>query len=56
MTSFFRKFTWWMQRRRKEDELHEELQFHLEEEAGERQADGLPEDRRDGPPAATWET
>ena len=44
MTSFFRKFTWWMQRRRKEDELREELQFHLAEEAGERQADGLSED------------
>ena len=41
MTSFFRKFTWWLQRRRKEAELREELQFHLEEEAGERQADGL---------------
>ena len=25
MTSFFRKFTWWIQRRRKEDELREEL-------------------------------
>ena len=29
MTSFFRKFTWWLQRRRKEDQLREELQFHL---------------------------
>ena len=45
MTSFFRKFTWWLQRRRKEDELREELQFHLAEEADERQADGLPEDQ-----------
>ena len=44
MTSLFRKLTWWLQRRRKEDELREELQFHLEEEAGERQADGLSED------------
>ena len=44
MTSFFRKVTWWIQRRRKEDELREELQFHLAEEAGERQADGLSED------------
>src|SRR5688572_8018673 len=34
-----------MQRRRKEDELREELQFHLAEEAGERQADGLSEDQ-----------
>src|SRR6266850_520912 len=45
MTSLFRKFTWWMRRRRKEDELREELQFHLAEEAEERQADGLPEDQ-----------
>ena len=45
MTSLFRKFTWWLQRRRKEDELREELQFHLAEEADERQADGLPEDQ-----------
>src|SRR5260370_26937433 len=44
MTSFFRKLTWWLQRRRKEDELREELQFHLAEEAGDRQADGLSED------------
>ena len=45
MTSLFRKFTWWLQRRRKEDELREELQFHLEEEAGEREADGLSSDQ-----------
>lgn len=45
MTSFFRKFTWWIQRRRKEDELREELKFHLAEEAGERQANGLSEDQ-----------
>src|SRR5439155_24377895 len=43
MTSLFRKFTWWLQRRRKENELREELKFHLAEEAGERQADGLSE-------------
>jgi macrolide transport system ATP-binding/permease protein len=43
VTSLFRKLTWWMQRRRKEDELREELQFHLEEEADERRADGLLE-------------
>src|SRR5580698_3249988 len=41
MTSFFRKLTWLMRRPRKEAELQEELQFHLEEEAGERQAEGL---------------
>jgi len=44
LTSFFRTFRWWRQRRRKEDELREELQFHLAEEADERQADGLTED------------
>ena len=41
MTSFFRKLTWLMRRPDKEAELQEELQFHLEEEAGERQAQGL---------------
>jgi predicted permease len=41
MTSFFRKLRWLMQRPSKEAELQEELQFHLEEEAGERQAQGL---------------
>jgi macrolide transport system ATP-binding/permease protein len=45
MTSLFRKFTWWRQRRRKEDQLREELTFHLAEEAGERQADGLSADQ-----------
>ena len=45
MTSLFRKFTWWMQRRRMERQLHEELQFHLSEEADERQAIGLPADQ-----------
>jgi predicted permease len=44
MTAFFRKVRWLWQRRRKEDELSEELQFHLEEEAEQRQADGLSED------------
>jgi predicted permease len=45
MTSLFRKFTWWLQRRRKEDELREELRFHLTEEAAERRADGLSEEQ-----------
>ena len=44
MTSLFRKFTWWLQRRRKEDDLREELQFHLAEEADERLADGMSND------------
>ena len=56
MTSFFRRFRWWLQRRRKEDELREELQFHLAEEAGERQADGLSEDEARWPRAAIWAT
>ena len=45
MSSLFRKFTWWAQRRRKEEELREELQFHLDEETHERQADGVAEDQ-----------
>jgi macrolide transport system ATP-binding/permease protein len=45
MTSLFRKFTWWLQRRRKESELREELQFHLAEEAGERHSDGLSDEQ-----------
>jgi predicted permease len=43
MISLFRKVRWWLQRRRKEDELREELEFHLAEEADERQADGESE-------------
>jgi macrolide transport system ATP-binding/permease protein len=41
MTSFFRKLSWLRRRRSKEVELREELQFHLDEEAEERQAQGL---------------
>jgi predicted permease len=48
MTSLFRKVRWWLQRRRKEEELREELVFHLSEEMDERRADGLPPDE------ATW--
>ena len=44
MIPLFRKVQWWLQRRRKEDELHEELQFHLAEEIDERQEDGVPPD------------
>jgi hypothetical protein len=44
MNSLFRKFTWWAQRRRKEDELKEELQFHLTEEVEEHRADGMTEE------------
>src|SRR5207248_5253176 len=42
---FFRKVRWLTERNRKEAELREELQFHLEEEADERQALGLAEDQ-----------
>jgi len=41
MTSFFRKLKWLTERRSKEAELREELQFHLDEEAEERQAEGV---------------
>ena len=41
MNAFFRKLSWLRRRPSKEDELREELQFHLEEEAEERQAQGL---------------
>ena len=51
MTSLFRKFTWWLQRRRKKGELREELQFHLMEEAGERHAGRAV--RRPGPMGGT---
>ena len=44
MTSLFRKMTWWARRPRKENELREELQFHLAEEMEERRADGLSEE------------
>jgi hypothetical protein len=41
MTSFFRKLRWLIHRPSKEAELEDELQFHLHEEADERQAQGL---------------
>src|SRR5712692_528187 len=44
MNSFFRKLRWLTQRSDKDAELREELQFHLEEEAEQRQEDGLAED------------
>src|SRR5262249_23618824 len=48
MSAFFRKLSWLVRRRSKEDELAAELQFHLEEEAEERHATGLsaPDARR----------
>src|SRR5436309_9864785 len=44
MSAFFRKERWLTRRDRKEAELREELQFHLEEEAEERRAQGLAEE------------
>ena len=44
MTEFLRKLGWLARRRRKEAELDEELQFHLDEEADNRAAAGLPID------------
>jgi macrolide transport system ATP-binding/permease protein len=41
MTSFFRKLGWLKRRRIKEDELRAELQFHVDEEASDRQAQGF---------------
>ncbi|HYL76392.1 MAG TPA: ABC transporter permease [Bryobacteraceae bacterium] len=41
MNSFFRKLSWLTRRRSKEQELRDELQFHLEEETEEHQAKGL---------------
>jgi predicted permease len=43
MNEILRKLGWLFGRRRKEEELNEELQFHLNEEAEERRAAGLPE-------------
>jgi hypothetical protein len=44
MTSLIRKVQWWLERRRREEELQEELQFHLSEEIDERRTHGLPPD------------
>ena len=44
MSAFFRRLRWLTQRRRREAELREELQFHLDEEADERRAEGLAHD------------
>src|SRR5579862_8077760 len=41
MISFFRKLGWLTRRRSKEAQLAAELKFHLEEEAGQRQAAGM---------------
>jgi macrolide transport system ATP-binding/permease protein len=43
MRELLRKLGWLTQRRRKEEDLEEELRFHLEEEAGEHRAEGMAE-------------
>jgi macrolide transport system ATP-binding/permease protein len=44
MTTWGRRFVWWLQRRTREETLRAELQFHLDEEARERREDGMSED------------
>ncbi len=41
MSGFFRKLRWLAQRRRREEDLSEELRFHLEEDAELRQEQGI---------------
>src|SRR4051812_44358234 len=43
MTLPLRKMRWWLQRRQREEDLREELQFHLAAETAERQAAGSSE-------------
>src|SRR5581483_5151870 len=43
MIPFVRKLSWLISRRSREDQIAAELQFHLEEEAGERRHAGLSE-------------
>ena len=45
MSAFLRKLYWRLLRRRKEADLREELQFHLEEDAADRTDRGLDADR-----------
>jgi predicted permease len=45
LETFMRKLVWLVQRRRKQAELREELEFHLEEEAGERRDEGFSEEQ-----------
>ena len=42
MNPFFRRLRWLLKRRLKEAELQEEIQFHLDEDADEREASGIP--------------
>ena len=44
MISLFRKAFWWLQRRQKEEELREELRFHVEEEMESQRDAGVSEE------------
>ena len=44
MIALLRRLLWWLRPARKEQELGEELQFHLDQEMRERLERGLPED------------
>jgi len=44
MTPLFSKVRWWLDRRQRERDLREELQFHLDEEMEERRSRGLSPD------------
>jgi macrolide transport system ATP-binding/permease protein len=44
MKSVLRRIRWWLQPSRKERELREELRFHIDAEASERIANGVPPD------------
>ena len=43
--TLLRKLGWWLRRDRREQDLREELQFHLDQEAAEREAEGLTGDQ-----------
>lgn len=45
MNAFLRKLRWFVQRDRREAELHEELEFHLIEETQDRKANGLSDEQ-----------
>lgn len=44
MKTLLRRIAWWLRPHRKEDELREELQFHLDEDARERRDAGISAD------------
>jgi hypothetical protein len=44
VNTFFRKLAWLVERRRKEEQLADELQFHLEEEAEQLRERGVADE------------